>query len=283
MSKKPQFNIGIFDKLKNDGEILNDKEKDYLLLQIDTPKNREGYYVDAFDSNISFKGIKLLKSSNTVMSITEYQQQEIRAIKESFYYFRENYCKIITKNGIGRPQPRNYQKRLEDTLITGEDTLAFFPRQSGKTVTIAIYLLWRALTSENKNIGISANVLSLASEVLDKIKKIYIHLPIWMQSGIVSWNKRSIELENGCKIMTAASNSDAFRGYTLDLLYCDETAFIRNNLFQEFQDAVMPSLTALQNSQAIFSSTANGLNAWYQMVLGARKNQDEKGKGSNGK
>jgi hypothetical protein len=62
----------------------------------------------------------------------------------------------------------------------------------------------------------------------------------------------------------------------LDSHNCDETSFIKNNLFEEFMDSVMPSMAAIQDSQAIFSSTANGLNSWYHMVEGARKNKVEK-------
>lgn len=267
---------GIFDDFKkaNGGVEIDNDLKDKFLKDIDTPTNQEGYYLDAFGGPISFNGIRQLKRPYTKMKLTQYQQQEIKACQEDYYYFRRNYCKILTKSGIGRPEPRGYQERLEDELVDGDDVIAFFPRQSGKTVTIATYLLWRALTSENINIGIAANVMSLATEVLDKIKKIYIEMPIWLQPGLMSWNKKSIELDNGCKIMTAASNSDAFRGYSLSIMYVDETAFIRNNLFEEFMDSVMPAMAAIQDSQAIFSSTANGLNHFYWMVEGAKKKEN---------
>jgi hypothetical protein len=267
---------GIFDELReaNGGKEISNELKDKFIKDIDTPMNQEGYYLDAFEGPISFNGIRQLKRPYTKLKLNQYQQKEILACQNDYYYFRRNYCKILTKSGIGRPEPRNYQERLEDELVVGDDVIAFFPRQSGKTVTIATYLLWRALTSENINIGIAANVMSLATEVLDKIKKIYIEMPIWLQPGLMSWNKRSIELDNGCKIMTATSNSDAFRGYSLSIMYVDETAFINNNLFEEFMDSVMPAMAAIQDSQAIFSSTANGLNHFYWMVEGARKKEN---------
>ena len=267
---------GVFDDLRkaNNNIEIDDTIKDDFLSQIDTPQNQEGYYLDAFEGPISFNGIRQLKRPYTKMKLNKYQMQEIKACQDDYYYFRRNYCKILTKSGIGRPEPRGYQKRLEDELVKGDDVIAFFPRQSGKTVTIATYLLWKALTSENINIGIAANVMSLATEVLDKIKKIYIEMPIWLQPGLMSWNKRSVEFDNGCKIMTAASNSDAFRGYSLSIMYVDETAFINNNLFEEFMDSVMPAMAAIQDSQAIFSSTANGMNHFYWMVEGARKKEN---------
>jgi len=268
--------VGIFDELKiqNNDEEIDDRLKDRFLEQIDTDKNQEGYYLDAFGERISFNGIRQLKKPYTKLNINQRQQNEILTCHQDYFYFRKNYCKILTKSGIGRPEPRNYQERLERELVIGDDVVAFFPRQSGKTVTIATYLLWCALTRKNINIGIAANVVSLAQEVLDKIKKIYIEMPIWLQPGLISWNKRGIELDNGTKIMIAASNSDAFRGYSLTIMYVDETAFIRNNLFEEFMDSVMPAMAAIQDSQAIFSSTANGLNHFYHMVEGARKKEN---------
>lgn len=264
--------VGIFDELKaeNNNEELPEVLKDKLLNNLDIEKNQEGFYLDAFGERISFNGIRQLKKPYTKLNLTNRHQNEIIACHEDYFYFRRNYCKILTKSGIGRPEPRNYQERLENDLVTGEDTIAFFPRQSGKTVTIATYLLWCALTRKNINIGIAANVVSLAQEVLDKIKKIYIEMPIWLQPGLMSWNKRGVEFDNGTKIMIAASNSDAFRGYSLSIMYVDETAFIKNNEFEEFMDSVMPAMAAIQDSQAIFSSTANGLNHFFRMVEGAR-------------
>lgn len=425
MSKKSPHN-GIFDKLaiENGGEEISNELKDKFIDSIDTPKNQEGYYLDAFNQPISFNGIRQLKRPYTKLALSKFQQDEIIACQNDYFYFRRNYCKILTKAGVGRPEPRDYQKRLENELVKGDDVIAFFPRQccssetiitindveitfkdlfdefdseklnsisenisekfiksidisdknkfietpngkvkilqihktiplkkyrieldngmflegaefhvvitedyeeihirdsidsvlitdkglskvinvidlnieenmydisidsndelyfsngilshnSGKTVTIATYLLHCALFRKNINIGIAANVMTLAAEVLDKIKKIYIELPIYLQAGMLAWNKRSMELDNGNKIMIAASNGDAFRGFSLSVLYVDETGFINNNLFEEFMDSVMPAMAAIQDSQAIFSSTANGLNHFYFMVEGARKN-----------
>jgi len=414
---------GIFDELKeaNNNLEIDDSLKDKFLEQIDTPKNQEGYYLDAFGERISFNGIRQLKKPYTKLNLNKHQQQEIKACHQDYFYFRTNYCKILTKSGIGRPEPRDYQVRLEKELVKGDDVLAFFPRQcvtsdtlitvnnkeipikdlflepgleteqnetfiktrnisgsnlkiktntsvskivevhltepldkykitlengmelfgsplhtlinenkeeislinslgeyiiteyqpqkviqiddlkvkeqmydvsieseeqlyftngilshnSGKTVTISTFLLWSALTRKNIIIGIAANVLSLAQEVLDKIKKIYVEMPIWLQPGLVSWNKQSVEFDNGTKILISASNSDSFRGFSLDILYLDEAAFLRSTIWNEFLDAVMPAMAAKQDSQAIFSSTANGLNSWYHMVEGARKPKKE--------
>lgn len=93
-------------------------------------------------------------------------------------------------------------------------TNGILSHNSGKSVTSGLYILWKALFTSNINIGIAANKLSLAMEVLDKVKKVFLELPIWLQQGVVAWNKTYIEFENGTRVMTSATNSDAFRGFS---------------------------------------------------------------------
>ena len=136
-----QFNnlkkhLGIFDELyyENNNEEISSDLKDIVLENMDSPKDQEGYYLDGFGDRVSFNGIRQLKRPYTKMTLSEAQQKEIIACHNDYFYFRKNYCKILTKSGIGRPDARDYQKRLEDDLTSGEDTIAFFPRQSGKCV-----------------------------------------------------------------------------------------------------------------------------------------------------
>jgi len=263
---------GLFDALADKkGSELTDREKDAILVKIDMKTNDEGFYVDAFGSKISYNGAKTMKKTDTKLALTEVHKNEIYHCMNDFKYFRKHYCKVVNRTGITRPEPRQYQEDAEDAYLTGEDVVLFFPRQSGKTVTTAIYLLWKAMFFPNINIGIAANVQKLSTEVLDKIKKIFLELPIWLQSGVTVWNKQSIEFDNGTRVLTSATSSDSFRGYSIHILYVDEVAFIKNGLWEEFSDSVFPAQAALQNSQAILSSTAGGMNHFYALVKGARK------------
>ena len=150
-------------------------------------------------------------------------------------------------------------------------TNGILSHNSGKSVTTALYLLWKALFTKDINIGICANQLSLAMEVLDKIKKIFIQLPIWLQQGLEAWNKTYIVFENGTRIMTAAGDSDAFRGYSIHIMMIDECAFISNTNWQGIQDSVFPSQEALSQKQKVLVSTPNGMNHWYHLVQQAKK------------
>ena len=243
-----------------------------LTKSLELKKDGEEYYLDAYNKRISFKGIRTLKKAYTKLSLSKEHIEEIIKCAQSFEYFRDNYCIILTKKGYDYVEQRDYQTRLCDDLVNYKRIIALWSRQSGKTVTIATYLLWRSLFGKEEYIGIAANKLGLSVEILDKVKNIFLNLPIWLSQGIKVWNKRTVEFENGCRIMTSATNGDAFRGYSLHLMYIDECAFIKGKTWKEFEDSVFPTVEAIDGSQIIISSTANGMNHFYQMIKGAKAN-----------
>ena len=261
---------GIFDKLeKEKGSSLTNTEKANVLKLLDIPKNDEGYYLDAFGNSCSYKGIRTLKRPYTKLPLTQDHLTEIQKCSEDLFYFVRNYCRIITPFGVNFPEFRQYQIDFLKSLSAVGDNVSSIPRQSGKSVTVGLYTLHYAIFNKDKYVGICGNTLGLAREVLDKIKKIFVELPIWLQQGLVAWNKTYIELENGTKIMTAAANEDAFRGYSMNLLIIDEAAYIEN--WNEFADSVFPAQAALVDKKKILISTPNGMNSWYHIVQNAKR------------
>ena len=261
---------GIFDKLeKEKGSSLTNTEKANVLKLLDIPKNDEGYYLDAFGNSCSYKGIRTLKRPYTKLPLTQDHLTEIQKCSEDLFYFVRNYCRIITPFGVNFPEFRQYQIDFLKSLSAVGDNVSSIPRQSGKSVTVGLYTLHYALFNKDKYVGICGNTLGLAREVLDKIKKIFVELPIWLQQGLVAWNKTYIELENGTKIMTAAANEDAFRGYSMNLLIIDEAAYIEN--WNEFADSVFPAQAALVAKKKILIATPNGMNSWYHIVQNAKR------------
>jgi len=116
-------------------------------------------------------------------------------------------------------QDLEIEEYMYDISINSEDELYYsngiLSHNSGKTISSGTYLLWRALFHPDAiNIGIVANKPKTAAEVLDKIKKIFLELPIWMKTGVEVWNRKEIEFENGTRIMTDGPHSDSFRGFT---------------------------------------------------------------------
>ena len=254
------------------------EDHDNLKSILEISKNQNGYYKDRYGEKVSYNNIRTLRRPNTEFDLSDIHLNEIEKCRTNFKYFRAHYCLITTQQGLNRPEPRHYQEKLENELLTLDDVVILYPRQSGKTITSGTYLLWLALFHNDPiNIGLVANKPSTAREVLAKIKKIFLELPIWMKAGIEVWNKGEVEFENGTRIMTDGPSSDSFRGYTINILYIDEAAYIKKTLWEEFVDAVMPTMNSLIFKQVIMTSTANGMNHFEKIVKKAKlKNTPER-------
>lgn len=141
---------------------------------------------------------------------------------------------------------------------------------SGKSITVACYLSWLYNFHKNLNIGIVANRGAQAREFLQNVKDIISRLPIWLMQGTTIWNKRDIANEIGSRILTDVPGPDAFRGYTVNCLVCDEAAFVKTSVWEEFADSIFPSQSALAWKKNIIISTAKGLNHFYDIVQRAK-------------
>lgn len=92
-----------------------------------------------------------------------------------------------------------FQEKLIENFHKNRFNICKMPRQTGKSTTCVSYLLHYAVFNDNVNIAILANKASTARDLLSRLQLAYENLPKWMQQGIISWNKGSLELENGPK------------------------------------------------------------------------------------
>jgi len=239
---------------------------------LDLEKDNEQYYLDSYQNRISFNGNRRLKKPFTKLPLSPIHIEEMEKCASDIHYFKDNYIKIKTKSGVNFPDIRPYQDEFINSIIPdeNEDNIGLMGRQSGKSISTAIYLAWVFNFGKDINIGIVGNKGAQAREFLANTKNILIELPIWMQQGTNMWNKGSIENESKMRILTDVPNSDAFRGYTIAILVVDECAFIRPTVWEEFADSIFPSQSGLAWKKNIILSTANGMNHFYQMVKGAR-------------
>ena len=145
------------------------------------------------------------------------------------------------------------------------------PRQTGKSTTVVSYLLHYAVFNDSVNIGILANKAATARELLGRLQTAYENLPKWMQQGIISWNKGSLELENGSKILAASTSASAVRGMSFNILFLDEFAFVPNHVADSFFASVYPTITSGKNTKVIIVSTPHGMNHFYRMWHDAEK------------
>ena len=149
------------------------------------------------------------------------------------------------------------------------------PRQTGKSTTCVSYLLHYAVFNDNVNIAILANKASTARDLLGRLQLAYENLPSWMQQGIISWNKGSLELENGSKISANSTSSSAVRGGSYNVIFLDEFAFIPNHIADDFFASVYPTITSGQSTKVIIVSTPRGMNHFYRMWHDSEKGKSD--------
>ena len=223
-----------------------------------------------------YLGNPLLKKANTKIEFTEEQVLEWIKCSEDPAYFAKNYIKIVTLDrGLSDFDMYPFQEKMIKTFHNSRFTICKLPRQSGKSTIVVSYLLHYAIFNDNTNIAILANKASTARDLLDRLQTGYENLPKWLQQGVISWNKGSMELENKSKITAASTSASSIRGGTYNIIFLDEFAFVPNTVADNFFSSVYPVITSGKSSKVIVVSTPYGMNHFYRfgMMLKLRKNE----------
>jgi len=224
----------------------------------------------------NYLGNKNLKAAGVTIEFTQEQIKEYIKCSRNPAYFILKYCKIISiDEGLIDFDLWNFQKEMVSTFENNRFSICKLPRQVGKTTTVGAYILWKILFSEQYSVAILANKMAQAREILGRIQLMYEHLPLWIQQGILEWNKGSIKLENGSEILASATSSSAIRGTSQNLIYLDEFAFVPNNLQQEFFTSVFPTISSGKSSKVIITSTPNGMNLFYKIWTDSENGEND--------
>ena len=213
-----------------------------------------------------------LKKANVNVPFTKEQVEEYVKCSKDPVYFIETHVRIINiDEGLIPFKPYDYQKKMISCFKDSRFSICKLPRQSGKSVTVTAFMLWLVLFHPEQSIAILANKERLARDLLGKIQLAYEHLPLWLQQGVLEWNKGSLLLENQSKIIAAATSSSAVRGGSYNLLFLDEFAFINDNIASEFFASVYPTISSGKDSRVIIVSTPKGMNHFYKMWIDAQE------------
>ena len=217
-----------------------------------------------------------LKKANTPLEFTKEQIKEFIKCKQDPVYFAENYVKIVSLDeGLVPFDMYKFQKKLIRNFHNHRFNICKMPRQTGKSTTCVSFLLHYAVFNDNVNIGILANKAATARELLGRLQTAYENLPKWMQQGILSWNKGSMELENGSKILAASTSASAVRGMSFNIIFLDEFAFVPNHIADSFFASVYPTITSGKSTKVIIVSTPHGMNHFYRMWHDAERSRNE--------
>ena len=217
-----------------------------------------------------------LKKANTRTEFSAKQVQEFIKCKKDPIYFAKNYIKIVSLDeGLVHFKMWDFQEELIKNFHENRFNICKMPRQTGKSTTCVAYLLHYIVFNDSVNVGILANKAATARELLGRLQTAYENLPKWMQQGILSWNKGSMELENGSKILAASTSASAVRGMSFNIIFLDEFAFVPNHIAEAFFSSVYPTITSGNSTKVIMVSTPCGMNHFYRYWHDAQRGKNE--------
>lgn len=223
-----------------------------------------------------YLGNPLLKKANTPIEFTKDQIEQFIKCKKDPVFFAKNYIKIVSlDHGLVPFNMYKFQEKLIKNFHDNRFNVCKMPRQSGKSTTVVAYLLHYAIFNDNINIAILANKASTARDLLGRLQLAYENLPKWMQQGVFIWNKGSIELENGSKILAASTSASAVRGGSYNIIFLDEFAFVPNHIADEFFSSVYPTISSGQSTKLIIVSTPHGMNHFYKIWHDAERGKNQ--------
>jgi len=221
-----------------------------------------------------YNGNTLLKRANQAIEWTPQLVQEYIKCSQDPVYFTETYMKIVNVDkGLIGFTLYDYQKEMLRSFAANRFNIITTARQAGKSTTTCAFILWYIIFHADKTVALLANKGDTAREILGRIQLAYQHLPVWLQQGIKEWNKGSMELENGSRVIASATSTDSIRGYSINLLFIDEAAFIEN--WDDFFTSVYPTISSGSESKIILVSTPNGLNHFYSIWINAIEKRNQ--------
>ena len=221
-----------------------------------------------------YNGNANLKRENQAIEWTPDLVQEYIKCSQDVVYFTEKYMKIISiDKGLVNFTLYSYQKEMLTSFANNRFNIVTTARQAGKSTTTCAFILWYIIFNKDKTVALLANKGDTAREILGRVQLAYQYLPRWLQQGIKEWNKGSFVLENNSRVLAAATSTDSIRGYSINLLFIDEAAFIEN--WDEFFTSVYPTISSGSESKIVLVSTPNGLNHFYSIWVNALQKRNQ--------
>jgi hypothetical protein len=230
-----------------------------LTQQIQTIKNSE----------FGYNGNTNVKRDGVEQSFTKDELQEYIRCMNDPAYFARTYVKVINLDkGLVPFDLYPYQGKMFEHFNENRFSIVLACRQSGKSISSVVYILWYAIFKPEQTIAVLANKGSTAQEMISRITLALENLPFFLQPGCKSLNKKSIEFSNNSRIVSSATSGSSIRGMSVNLLFLDEFAFVENDA--RFYTSTYPVVTSGKTTRVIITSTANGIgNVFHKIWEGA--------------
>ena len=214
----------------------------------------------------NYLGNPNLKKANVAQEWTKEEVEEYTKCMKDPLYFIQTYIKIISLDeGLIPFKLYDFQKEMVGTFHNNRFTICKLPRQSGKSTTIIAYLMHYILFNPMVSVAILANKAATARDLLGRLQLANENLPKWLQQGVMTWNKGSLELENGSKILASSTSASAVRGGSYNIIFLDEFAYVPVNVAEQFFSSVYPTISSGKTTKVVIVSTPHGMNMFYKL------------------
>ena len=232
---------------------------------------------------------KLVKRAYTKVSYSTQQIDELKACMDPDtgpLYFIQNFMYVQHPTmGKQKLELFDYQIELLENYTKYRKSVNMLGRQLGKTTVASGYLLWYAMFVEDATILIASNKYDGAQEIMHRVRYAYESVPDHIRAGVKTYNKRSIDFDNGSRIVGTTTTENTGRGMSLSLVYLDEFAFVEPNIAKEFWTSLSPTLST--GGKCIITSTPNtDEDQFADIWFGANRQVDANGNetilGANG-
>lgn len=214
-----------------------------------------------------FMGNEKIRSSGIAIEWDQDKLAEFKRCSEDPEYFISHYVWILNLDSekLVLFEPRRYQIEMIKAVVENRFVISKWGRQMGKSVIASALLLWFIIFHSNFPVLILAHKHDKAREILAVIESMYENLPEWLQHGVKTWSKGTIELENGSLIKTAGTSSSSGRGGAYQIIFLDEMAFVPTHIADTFLKSVVPTISSGKSTKIIITSTPKGLNTFYRI------------------
>lgn len=227
------------------------------------------------NNELGYLGNPNVKRDGVEQNFTKEEVEEYVKCMDDPAYFAKKYIKIISLDkGLVPFDLYPYQEKMFGHFNSNRFSIVLACRQSGKSISSIVYLLWYAVFHPEKTIAILANKGATAREMLARITLALENLPFFLQPGCKALNKGSIEFSNNSRIIAAATSGSSIRGMSVNLLFLDEFAFVEDA--GTFYTSTYPVVSSGKDTKVIITSTANGVgNIYHKLWEGAVQSTNE--------
>lgn len=229
---------------------------------------KNGDPVTSSPYNNRIKGFNL-RAPNLPFQYSDDELELMAMAMEDKILFGNNFIELKDpeKGEWTKVKLRDYQESLLHKYSSNRWHILKFPRQSGKTTTTIVEIVHFLTFNVDKDVVVAAQSDNVVAEIFAKIKSAFSALPFFMQPGVKRWSdsEGELELDNGCRLKIGIASESVFQGFTLDLVFIDEFAYIPESRANKFWINLYPALQANPNSRCIIASTPNGRNFFYEM------------------